>query len=156
MDGQILYADALEDGKNRTYRVPVAGGEPRLLFEGSDAVEVPSRKLLLYDKQDESGIYGRSLYGDAAKNPEYLLVADYRSPWGGFYPVNEGIYYVSADSDGLPRAFSFYSFDTRKSVDVAPTPANLSLGLTVTPDRTQLAYSIRSRGNEDLVQIEFQ
>jgi Tol biopolymer transport system component/DNA-binding winged helix-turn-helix (wHTH) protein len=156
MDGQILYADALEGGKNRTYSVPVAGGVPRFLLEGFDAVEVPGRKLLVYAKPDQSGIYGRALAGEAAKNPEYLLVADYRTPWGGFYPVDDGIYYAGDDSDGLPRAFRFYSFDTRKSVDVAPSPTNLSVGLTVTPDRTRLAYSTKSRGSEDLVQIEFQ
>jgi hypothetical protein len=155
VDGRTLYADALEDGKNRTYTVPVTGGVPRFLFEGSDAVEAPGRKLLIYEKMDQSGIYGRSLAGDAAKNPEHLLVADYQAPWGSFYPVNEGIYYACYASIGLPRAFCFYSFDTGKSVDVAPSPTNLSLGLTVTPDRTRLAYSTKSRGSEDLVQIEF-
>jgi len=65
-------------------------------------------------------------------------------------------YYVGDDFDGLPRAFRFYSFGSRKSVDVAPSPTNLSMGLTVTPDRTRLAYSTKSRGSEDLVQIEFQ
>jgi dipeptidyl aminopeptidase/acylaminoacyl peptidase len=155
MDGRTLYAAALEDGKNRTYAVPVTSGVPRFLFEGSHAVEAPSRKLLIYDKLDQWGIYCRSLVGDAAKNPEYLLVPDYHMPWGGFYPVDDGIYYVGDSSIGLPRAFRFYSFDTGKSVDVAPSPINLDLGLTITPNRTRLAYSTKSRGSEDLVQIEF-
>jgi hypothetical protein len=110
---------------------------------------------LIFDKLDQWGIYCRSLGGDAAKNPEYLLVPDYHMPWGGFYPVDDGIYYVGDSSIGLPRAFRFYSFDTGKSVDVAPSPINLDLGLTITPNRTRLAYSTKSRGSEDLVQIEF-
>jgi hypothetical protein len=150
MHDQTLYADALEDGKNRTYSVPVAGGVPRYLFEGSSAVEAPSRKLLVYDKQNQSGIYGRSLVGDMAKNPEHLLVADYQAPWGGFYPVDDGIYYAGCASTGLPRAFRFYSFDTGKSVDVAPSPTNLSLGPTVTPDRNRLAYAT----SPDISQID--
>ena len=155
-DGQTLYADTLEGGSDQTYTVPVAGGVPRFVSKGSDAVEVPGRNLLIYGKQDQPGIYGRSLTGDVAKNPEQLLVTDYRAPWGGFYPMADGIYYVGRDSDGIPRMFRFYSFDTGKSVDVAPSPTNLDLGLTVTPDRTRLAYSTKSRGSEDLVQIDFQ
>ena len=81
-------------------------------------------------------------------------MADYQSPWGGFYPVDDGIYYAGCASTGLPRAFRFYSFSTGKSVDIAPSPPNLDLGLTVTPDRTRLAYSTKSQGSEDLVQIE--
>ena len=155
-DRQTLYADALEGGANRTYAVPVAGGVPRLVFEGTNAIEVPGRNLLIYDKQDQPGIYGRSLTGNVAKNPEQLLVTDYRAPWGGFYPVSDGIYYVGRESDGNPRVFRFYSLETGKSVDIAPSPTNLYLGLTVTPDRTRLAYSTKSRGSEDLVQIDLQ
>jgi Tol biopolymer transport system component/DNA-binding winged helix-turn-helix (wHTH) protein len=154
MDGRILYADALEDGKTQIYSVAAAGGAPRLLWEGAAAVEAPGRKLLLYFKEDQSGIYGRSLAGDAAKNPERLLVTDYQAPWGGFYPVDDGIYYVGSTSNGRPRAFCFYSFQTGKSVDIAPSPTYLSLGLTVTPDRTRLAYATKSQGIEDIVQIE--
>jgi hypothetical protein len=40
-------------------------------------IEVPGRELLLYDKEDKSGIYARSLAGDPTKNPERLLVADF-------------------------------------------------------------------------------
>lgn len=153
-DGKTLYADALEDGKNRIYSFSASGGEPRFLWEGASAIEAPGHKLLIYEKFDQGGIYGRSLVGDAAKNPERVLVADYQSPWGGFYPVDDGIYYVGRASTGLSRAFRFYSFSTGESVDIAPSPPNLDLGLTVTPDRTRLAYATKSQGGEDLVEIE--
>ncbi len=155
-DGESVYADTIENGNNRTYIIPVTGGVPRFLFEGSDAVEAAGRKLLIYYKQDQSGIYCRSLANDVRKSAERLLVSDYQAPWGGFYPIDDGMYYVGYSSIGLPRAFRFYSFETGKSVDVAPSPSNLHVGLTVTPDRTRLAYSTTSRGSEDLVQIELQ
>ena len=41
-----------------------ASGVRKLLWEGADAIEVPGRELLIYDKEDERGIYGRSLAGD--------------------------------------------------------------------------------------------
>ena len=153
-DGKILYADALEDGKNRIYSMSASGDEPQFLSEGSSAIEAPGRKLLIYEKIDQKGIFGRSLVGNAPKNPERLLVEDYQSPWGGFYPVDDGIYYTGCASTGLPRAFRFYSFSTGKSVDIAPSPPNLDVGLTVTRDRTRLAYATKSQGSEDLVQIE--
>ncbi len=85
-DGKILYADALEDGKYRIYSVSASGGEPRFLWEGSGAIEAPGHKLLLYEKPDQRGIYGRSLVGDAAKNPERLLVAELwtNGVWPGY------------------------------------------------------------------------
>jgi len=155
MDGRSLYGSVLEDGRDRTYTVPVTGGPPQYLFEGSHAVEAPGRRLLIYDKQDRSGIYARSLQGDVANNPEHLLVADFQPPWGGFYPVDDGIYYVGSTWTGLPRAFRFYSIDTGKVIDVAPSPTNLDLGLTVTPDRSVLAYTTKPQNSEDLVEIEF-
>jgi len=151
-DGLSLYADALERGANRTYRIPMAGGVPQLLVEGGAAIEVPSRNLLIYEKEDQSGIYCRSLTGDIAANQERLLVEDYEPRWGGFYPVDDGIYYGSLSS--LHRAFRFYHFDSGAAVDIAPQPINLHVGLTVAPDRTRLVYSTYSE-RQDLVQIEY-
>jgi dipeptidyl aminopeptidase/acylaminoacyl peptidase len=153
-DGQTLYSNAVTYGETNIYSVSVAGGAPKLLWEGADAVEAPGRELLLYDKEDKPGIYARSLTGDPTKNPEHLLMSDFQAPWGGFDPFEDGIYYVGYGTDGHPRAFRFYFFDNGKSVDIAPSPINLGMGLTVTPDRTRLAFSTKSRGNEDLVQIE--
>ena len=115
-----------------------------------------SRNWLLQDPRPDrdSGIYARSLTGDPTKNPEHLLVSDFQAPWGGFYPFNDGFYSVGYDPDGHPRAFRFYFFENGKSVDIAPSPLNLGMGITVTPDRTRLAFCTKSRGNEDLVQIE--
>ena len=155
MDGQTIYTNAVQSGENNIYSVSATDGTPRLLWEGTDPIEAPGRRLLIYDKEDKPGIYARSLDGDPAKNPERLLVTDFMTtPRGGFYPVDDGIYYSSYDLGGVIRAFRFYSFDSGKSVDIAPAPASLNSGITVTPDRTRLAYSTRSSGNEDLVWIE--
>ena len=54
-DGKILYVDAFEDGKRRIYSVSASGGEPRFLWEGSDPIEAPGHKLLLYEKLDRRG-----------------------------------------------------------------------------------------------------
>lgn len=54
---------------------------------------------------------------------------------------------------GLPRAFRFYSFDTEKSVDIAPAPSDLRGTIYVSSDRTRLAYDTQAKG-QDLVQLE--
>jgi Tol biopolymer transport system component/DNA-binding winged helix-turn-helix (wHTH) protein len=156
VDGQTLYADTVEGGITKTYRIPVNGGDPQFLLEASDAFEVPGRKLLIYEQPDHFGIYSRSLDGDVTNNPEQLLVADFLGPQGGYFPMADGIYYVGCDSSGTPRMFRFYSFDTGRSVDVAPSPTDLGLGLSVTSDKTRLAYAANSRGSEDLILIELQ
>jgi Tol biopolymer transport system component len=153
-DGKTLYACALVNGETQVYSVPASGGVPKVLWKGAEAIEVPNRKLLIYNKEDEWGIYARSLMGDAVKNPERLLAADYRPPWGSMVAFEDGFYYAAYGPDGSPRAFRFYSFDTRQAVDVAPAPYNLADGLSVTPDRTRLVFSTTSHEGEDLVQLE--
>jgi Tol biopolymer transport system component len=154
LDGHTLYACRSKYDKKEIYRIPAAGGAPHLLWEGSAPVEVPGRKLLVYAEVDRPGVYVRSLNGNRARNRERRVVPDYVWPYGGYYPVEDGLYYVGYTPDGVPSAFRFYSFSTGASVDIAPAPANLEMGLTVTPDRTRLAYATMSPGNEDLVQIE--
>jgi hypothetical protein len=69
--------------------------------------------------------------------------------------VKDGIYYLGFTSAGVARAFRFYNFATKKSVDVAPAPAKIGLGLSVSPDRRQLAYCAEAEGNADLIMLEW-
>ena len=110
--------------------------------------------MLLYGKFEQPGIYGRSLSGDALKNPEIRLVKDYVPPAAGFEVVDDGIYYVGCTPTGQPRAFRFYSFASGQSVDIAPTPPNYAGDLAVTPDRRRLAYTTEARASQDLVQLD--
>ena len=89
-------------------------------------------------------------------NPVAFTVARLQAPWGGFYPFKDAAsllfgYYLLTD---VRVPFVFRSTQA-KSVDVAPSPSNLGMGLTVNSDRTRLVFSLKSRGkHEDLVQIE--
>ena len=86
LDGKTLYANAPVNGETNIYRVSADGGAPTLLWKGADAIEVPGHELLIYDKEDESGIYGRSLVGDSQRNPERLFVSDFFAPWAVSIP----------------------------------------------------------------------
>jgi Tol biopolymer transport system component/DNA-binding winged helix-turn-helix (wHTH) protein len=153
-DGSTLYGAALQDDDMEIYRIPVTGGAPKRLWNGAEPVEAPGHGMLLYTKEDSRGVFGRSISANPAQEHERVFVADYQPPWGGFYPVSDGIYYVACAPNGVARAFSFYSLQTGGSVDIAPAPPNLGVGLSVTPDRSRLAYSTKARDGEDIVLIE--
>jgi Tol biopolymer transport system component/DNA-binding winged helix-turn-helix (wHTH) protein len=154
-DGKSIYAGQVDGGSLHTYSLPVAGGAPRLLWDGigSMPIEAPGRKLLLYAKSDITGVYARSLDGDPRKNPELKLIDDYIPHKGGICPVKDGFYYSASTASGISRAIRFYSFASHKSVDVAPLPAGIGLGISVSPDRSRLAYTAPTSEEVDLVEI---
>jgi Tol biopolymer transport system component len=152
-DGKTVYMLEPAHGTTLLYRLSLAAASPQFLWPGLYAVESPKQNMLLYAKSDQLGIYARSLRGDLLRNPEVQIVPDYFPPNGKFQPVDDGIYYVSYSASRLPRAFSFYSFATKQSLDIAQVPAGYSGDLTVTPDRSRLAYTTETKGNYDLVQL---
>jgi Tol biopolymer transport system component/DNA-binding winged helix-turn-helix (wHTH) protein len=152
-DGKDIYMTHDLATGPRIYRVSAAGGIPQPLWSGCCAGEVPGRRLLLYAKFEQPGIYARSLSGDALRNPELRLLKDYVPPLH-FEAVDDGIYYVGCTPTGQPRAFRFYSFASGQSVDIAPAPPNYFADLAVTPDRSRLAYTTAASGSQDLVQLD--
>jgi Tol biopolymer transport system component len=156
-DGKTLYVGKMIPGRWRVYRVPAEGGkeEPAFSGEGGFPVAAPGGKLLLYPKTNSFGVFSRALDQASASSVEERLVNDYLPPNGGVYPVKDGIYYLGFTSAGVARAFRFYNFATKKSVDVAPAPAKIGLGLSVSPDRRQLAYCAEAEGNADLIMLEW-
>ena len=72
----------------------------------------------------------------------------------GFVAVTDGFYYPARDAAGNPRAFCFYSFESKKTVDVAPAPQNSDGGLAVSPDRSTLLYTALKSDEADLISLE--
>lgn len=155
-DGKSLLISKMTPGEWSLFKIPAEGGGERPLFagEGSFPIIAPGRKLLLYSKITKRGIFARTLDQASAGNVEEELVDDYFPPFGGIYPVEEGIYYSGSTSLGVARAFRFYSFETKKSVDIAPAPSTIKLGLSVSPDRRRVAYCAEVEGNADLILLE--
>jgi Tol biopolymer transport system component/DNA-binding winged helix-turn-helix (wHTH) protein len=155
-DAKTLYVAKMIPGRWLVYHVPAEGGkeEPVFAGEGAFPVVAPGRELILYSKTKSLGIFSRALNQESASNVEEQLVGDYLPPFGGIYPVEDGIYYTGFTSAGAARAFRFYSFATKKSVDVGPAPAKIRLGLSVSPDRRRLAYCAEVEGNADLIMLE--
>lgn len=153
-DGATVYMIRDPIRGSLLYRVPLSSLALQPLWHGCCALEAPGRGLLLYANFDHKGIFARSLSGDPTHNPETQLIDDYMPPLGRFAPVDDGIYYTACTSMGKPRAFRFYAFASRQSVDIAPTPPNYYGDISVSPDRTRLAYTTEAKGNQDLVQLD--
>ncbi len=156
-DGKSLLISKITTGEWSLFKIPAEGGAERPLFagEGSFPITAPGRKLLLYSKMTKRGIFARTLdNGDSAGSVEERLADDYIAPYGGIYPVEEGIYYSGSTNSGVTRAFRLYSFETKTSVDIAAAPSTIKLGLSVSPDRRRLAYCAEVEGNADLILLE--
>ncbi len=154
-DGKFLYGFAKYNGSQFVSRITIASGKRELLWEGSVPREVPGKHLLVYNRINHHGIFARPLTARGAAEPEQKLVDDFiAADLGGFVPFKDGFYYTSRDAAGSPRAFSFYSFDSKKTVDVAPAPEDLTNGFAVSPDRSTFVYAAAKSDEADLLSLE--
>jgi Tol biopolymer transport system component/DNA-binding winged helix-turn-helix (wHTH) protein len=154
-DGTHLYVGALGSTVS-VARMDVTSGKRETLFVGDLAVETTDRSRILYSKGREAGIFARSLQGNPARNPETQLVADYTPTLGATVPVASGFYYIGHTPEGRPRAFRFYDYASGAAKDVAPAPLGVALGLSVSPDETELLFAADAAGaGSDLSLLEF-
>jgi WD40-like Beta Propeller Repeat len=157
MDGEHLLAWQMVNGQGQVFRIRVADGQAEQLFEGCVPVPTPDGKRVLYAKTSEPGLFARNLAGDPSLNPEERLVDDFKMGNGGMLPVPNGIYYLSFSPQGRPQAFRFFDYRMRRANDIAPAPAILQYGLTVSRDQRELLYSATNGASgDDLVMLEFQ
>jgi hypothetical protein len=157
-DGKYLYASTLLGGIGTEYRFAANGGPMERLWEGALAEESVDGEYILYWKTNTPGIFRRSLKGDAAKNPEELLVPDFwpLGQLGGYAPVAGGVYYVSSDGGGKPGPFRYFDYASRKSTDVAPAAPGLGRGFAISPDHRHLAFAASASLGSDLLSLQVQ
>jgi len=155
-DGRFIYASTLVGGTATTYRFPAEGGATERLWEGALVRESGDGKYVLYWKPNTPGIFRRSAAGDPVRNPEELLVTDFwpNNQLGGYAPFADGIYYVSGDAQGRPGPFRFFSYASRRSIDVAPPVAGLERGFSVSPDRRMMVFAASAEVGGDLLSLE--
>jgi hypothetical protein len=133
--------------------VRIPAGEPKIWMEGYLPFETKDGRVV-YAKNGKRGIFARSLKGEAATNPEEKLVDDYSSPIAPMQVFPDGLYYLSRPVAGFesPR-LRFYSFVTRRSVDIAALRMGGG-GFTISPDRRRIVYDAPIVDGVDLSVIE--
>ena len=138
----------------KVIRVQLSNGKVDTLFEGANPAFIPNSQTLVYAKVSSPGVFARSMIGDASRNHEERLVADYVVPIGGFVPVANGLVYSGSSPDGRRRAFRFFNSTTRRTTDIAPVPPHLVIGLDVSLDH-RLFFAAGADGGEDLLLFDF-
>ena len=73
---------------------------------------------------------------------------------GGYAPVPGGVYYVSGDAQGRPGPFRYFSYASRKSVDVAPASIGLGHGFAVSPDQRRILFAASAEVGGNLLSLE--
>ncbi|HVJ29130.1 MAG TPA: hypothetical protein VNA66_02375, partial [Gammaproteobacteria bacterium] len=153
-DWESLYVSV--DGK--VQRIAIADGRRETLFEGETATESTDGRYLLYSKSRVPGYFRRLLpaHPGHAPGPEERLVEDYVPSAGGFAPVADGFFYVGLKPDREPRAIRFYDYALGQARDLAPAPAQVAIGLTVSLDgRELLLAGVDGAPETDVVVLEF-
>jgi eukaryotic-like serine/threonine-protein kinase len=162
-DGKTLYCSRRIGGGAHLilFRVPAESpetGESQMerWFEGKSASETSDGRLL-YIRDDQWGLFARSLAGDPIANLPQRLVEDIIGPTAYYAPVAEGIYYTAQNSFKEYVGLRFFDYASRKAVDVASrTTTGRVNSLTVSPDGRSLVYTEVLKGEIDLTLIQFQ
>jgi sugar lactone lactonase YvrE len=156
-DGKSLYVTELGE-INHVARVDVETGAHERLVEGETATESVDGQFLLFSRSREPGYFRWPLSAASKHVPAERLVVDYKAANGangGIAPVADGFYYVALTEDATPRAIRFHEYASGKTKDVASVPASTSIGLTVSPDGTELLYAAVAQPEADIVLLEF-
>ena len=152
-DGNWIYFSSNRTGSYEIYRMPAAGGEPRQITDngGFEALESCDRQTLYYSKGWYSGLYARPVAG----GPEKPVLESVALSVLSFVVVENGIYYVSRGARGSRTLeIRFLNFTTGKSQTVTQVAGNSGQGLTVSPDRKTMLYTISGGRNDDLMLVE--
>ena len=153
-DGESLYVTI----EGKVQRIAVADGRSETLFRGETATESADGRYLLYSKAIVPGYFLRSPPAPGhAPGTEEALVDDYRPPSGGLAPVGGWLFYVGLTPEGEPRAIRFYDYALRQARDIlAPAPAQVPIGLTVSTDGRELLFAgVAGPPETDVVVLEF-
>ena len=129
----------------------------KLLCASSSSVLLAPQSSYCSPRSRETGFFRWPLRGAPGRTAERLVV-DYtpaNGANGGIAPVHDGFYYVALADDATPRAVRFYEYASGATHDVAPVPPSTSIGVTVSPDGTQLLYATATAPETDIVLLAF-
>jgi Tol biopolymer transport system component/predicted Ser/Thr protein kinase len=152
-DGKSIYFTSNRSGKNEIWRIPAAGGESVQVTDngGYRAFESWDGKTLYYTK--DPGLSSAPLFAKPlAGGPERQVLDSV--VWRAFFPVENGIYHIArADKDGA-YPLQLFDFATGESRLLTRIEAQPYLGLTVSPDRKTVLFTVAKPINYDLMLIE--
>jgi len=152
-DGKWIYFQSNRSGSKRVWKVSIAGGDAVPVGEiaESSPVESPDARFLYYDKgwPDRYGIWRVPTGGGSeAQFIERL------HPRGSWVVFPDGVYYISETNEKGISYVRFKDFAATTDRIVVPIEGRVWWGLSVSPDRRTLLYSLSDESGSDLMLVE--
>jgi len=152
-DGQQIYFWRRHLGEDaQIWRVPATGGvEVQVTHNGgASSMESADGQFLYFTKLMRPGLWKMRVGGGA----ETLVIPSMPSDFPGYWALAaDGIYYLDGSRPDTPEV-DFYRFatrDSRRVVSLNGQPVVWSGGLTVSPDRKSLVFSLRQYSSFELI-----
>jgi eukaryotic-like serine/threonine-protein kinase len=152
-DGRWIYFNSNRSGRYEIWRIPASGGDSVQVTQngGFVAFESWDGKTLYYLKNDISG--GKPLFAVPLAGGMERQVLDSVVP-RAFFPVEEGIYYIAQKEKDRGYPLRFFDFATGKHRVLTWIENQPRFGLTVSPDRRTVLFTILKPVGIDLMMIE--
>jgi Tol biopolymer transport system component len=149
-DGRWIYFNR----SGGIWRVPADGGEAvRVVASGGNAIDSPDSSTVYYRRTTTPGVLFAS---PAAGGAETEVLTSMGISNNEYFPVEDGIYYVSPAPAGdlYARELRFFDLATRRSRTLFAFRARGGGGLSVSPDRKSFLYGGSDpAGGDDLMLI---
>ncbi len=158
-DGKWVYFRSDRSGRNEIWKMPWVpsgapsgpGGEARQVTDngGYVAFESWDGRTLYYMKPGvASPLFGKPLAGGPERQILETVVQR------AFFPVEDGIYYMGPGEKLGTYLLQFHDFASGRSRVLTVIDGSLNMGLTVSPDRKTVLFTVQKPLNRDLMLIE--
>ena len=155
-DGQWIYFASNRTGDNQVWKAPAEGGESVQVTKqgGFAAFESPDSKFIYYVK----GINAPGIWRVAVEGGEETRVLDQPGAgyWGYWAVVDEGIYFVNAESKQHP-VIEFFSFATRRVRQIAVMEKEAvqgNPGFAISPDGRWILYTQVDQDDSNIMLVD--
>ncbi len=153
-DGKWIFFSSNRTGRFEIYRIPAAGGEAQQVTDngGFEAQESWDGQTLYYTKGWFTGLYSRPVSGGT----ERTVLGSITLSVSSYIVTENGIYYVF--KTGPPGSehleFWFSDLSTGKSRKLMQFSGAGGQGLTISPDRKTMLYTVAAGNSTNLVLAE--
>jgi Tol biopolymer transport system component len=154
-DGNWIYFASKRTGRFEIWKVSVKGGKDIQVTRhgGWVALESYDGRFLYYTKNIDDQEYLSGLWAlPLAGGDERLVLKSigYRA----FAVRRDGIYYISSPTANGSASVRFYDFATGKSREITSFKENFAGGLTVSPDRKTILFSVFARTGSNVMIVD--
>jgi hypothetical protein len=132
LHGQWIYFCSDRSGRQEIWRMPFGGGTAQQVTDGGGfvAFESTDGTTLLYTKGHSGPLFAKPLSGGPERQLRNWVTAR------AFFPVGDGIYYLGSPDEKGQYPLEFFQFPSQKSEVLTNLDGPVSMGLSVSPNRT--------------------